>query len=678
MGQSRPATVGIVAALLVGSLVGAGVAFSAINPESPQATNDTAPDTPDAETTDPTAPLAADQTSVSQFESREAFESYVAAGQRERRVYAGGATAGGDAGGAPTRVETTDVAADAASGGGDGGSVPDRIAETNIQVSGLDEPDIVKTDGQHFYYAPENRRHYVRPEPDVVRDRREGGVAPPEKRQEPQTHIIDASDPDAPDVVEQINTTGKLLQTGDRLVVFERDRIAGYDVSDPENPTESWSRPLNGTLVTARERGGTLYVVTESSVGFETPCPVRPLGDETAVACTDIYRPGTQIPVDSTYTAIALDAGDGDVSDTVSFVGTRDNTVVYMSQDALYVTYTKSTSRTGLIGTFLVEEYDDTPDRVVDRIEEIRSYDISADSKQREIRRAVERWLGSLDAEQRREAERALETQFTAYVAANQRNLTQTGIVRVDVTDSGLDVGATGAVPGEPLNQFSLDQHNGTLRIATTIPRVGGADSANDLYTLDAASLDRQGAVTGMGETERVYSVRYVDETAYVVTFRRIDPFHVVVSNPANPQEVGELELPGYSSYLHPVDDDHVLGIGEEDGNVKTVLFNVSDPSNPTIDDSQILDNRYSAVAETHHAFLMDRKHGVFVLPAGTESVVMDYTNDSLAVETTVQTDRPAERARYVEDSLYVFAGDTVTVVDETTWETQTTVELLP
>jgi uncharacterized secreted protein with C-terminal beta-propeller domain len=72
----------------------------------------------------------------------------------------------------------------------------------------------------------------------------------------------------------------------------------------------------------------------------------------------------------------------------------------------------------------------------------------------------------------------------------------------------------------------------------------------------------------------------------------------------------------------------------------------------------------------------MDRKHGVFVLPAGTESLVMDYTDGSLAVEATVETEAPATRTRYVEDSLYVFAGDAVTVVDETDWETTTTLEL--
>lgn len=673
MAQYSPGTVGVVVALLVGSVVGAGVALSTVGPPGVEPTGETASDPADSRT--------GDRADVAQFENDDAFRAYVAAGQRRQSASVGGvATSGGDNARLRVTAEQTAVMADAASGGGDGGggdTAPERIAETNVQVDSLDEPDIVKTDGRHFYYAPETSRHYVEPRPDATRDGRIDRDAPPEKPRQQRTHLIDASDPDAPAVVAHINTTGQLLQTGDDLVVFERDRIAGYDVSDPSNPTEAWSHPLNGSVVTARERNGTVYVVTELSVDYGSPCPVSPLGGGTEIACTDVYRPGVQISADATYTALSLDADDGAVSETVTLVGTADNTAVYMSPDALYVTYTTSTDRTQLLGTFLSEEFDRTPDRVVERIEEIRSYDISDASKGREIRRAVDRWLQSVPEDDRWAVEAQLESGFDDYVAANQRNLTQTGIVRVDVTDAGLDVAATGTVPGEPLNQFSLDQHEGTLRVATTIPGIGTVDSANDLYTLDAASLDRRGAVTGMGETERIYAVRYVDDTAYVVTFRRIDPFHVVdLSDPTDPSEVGELELPGYSSYLHPIDETHVLGVGEENGRVKTVLFDVSDPSNPTIDDSEVLDNRYSSVAETHHAFLIDRRHGVFVLPAGRESVVMSYTDGELAVEGTVETERPATRTRYVDDSLYVFAGDSVAVVDETTWQTVTTLDV--
>ncbi|MEF8870940.1 MAG: beta-propeller domain-containing protein [Haloarculaceae archaeon] len=668
-----------VVALLVGSVVGGGLVLAAVDSASP-GSSDHAP--AEQNQTDqrgatpvsfPATQLSADQATVTQFQNRTAFESYVAEGQR--RVASGRLwrpTAALDT--ARPSLETPDRVE--ATAGDDGGAPtapsPSRIAGTNVQVDSLDEPDIVKTDGSNFYYAPQ-RNHFapVRPEP-----RRDVESADPREHERPTTHVIDATDPDAPEVAAQIDTSGKLLRTGDRLLVFENERIVGYDVSDPQRPTDVWSQPMNGTLVSAREHNGTVYLVTESSVGLGTACPIRPLGGDNAIACTDIYRPGTQIPVDATYAAFSIDADDGTVRDSVSFVGTARNSVVYMSPDALYVTYTQEADRAKVLGNY-IQAFDRTPQSVTDRVSEIRSYDISTQSQLREMRVAVDRWLQSLPADERHQVERDFHEGLAAYLSEHKRNLTRTGIVRIDVSDTDLSVGSTGVVPGEPLNQFSLDEHNGTLRVATTIPRTGDGESENDLYTLGARSLERQGSVTGMGTDQRVYSVRYVDDMAYVVTFRQVDPLHVVdLSTPSNPVERGTLELPGYSSYLHPIDDDRVLGIGEEDGEVKAVLFDVSDPANPTIADSKRFDRHYSAVSRSHHAFLIDRKHDVFVLPAGQQSLVVDYTADSLELEMTVRTDIPATRTRYVEDSLYVFAGRSVTVVDETSWTETTTLNL--
>ncbi|MFW6382993.1 MAG: beta-propeller domain-containing protein, partial [Haloferacaceae archaeon] len=305
------------------------------------------------------------------------------------------------------------------------------------------------------------------------------------------------------------------------------------------------------------------------------------------------------------------------------------------------------------------------------------SYDISEYSKEREMDIAIREWLATLPEAERDERESEIRESFTEYLETHQKELTQTSVVRVDVDETSLTVEETGSVPGRPLDQFALDEYEGTLRVTTTIPRVGDAESVNNLYVLDSESLDRESEVTGMGEGQRVYAVRYAGDTAYVVTFRQVDPFYVIdFEEPTDPELLGELKLPGFSSYLHPVDDDHVLGVGEERGKVKTVLFDVSDPGDPEIADSRVLDRGWSAVAESHHAFLMDRKHGVFVLPAGEESVVVDYTGGSLDVEATVETDGRATRARYVDDSLYVFAGDSITVVDQTTWETATVLDL--
>ena len=112
---------------------------------------------------------------------------------------------------------------------------------------------------------------------------------------------------------------------------------------------------------------------------------------------------------------------------------------------------------------------------------------------------------------------------------------------------------------------------------------IGGlTESANDVYVLDK-NLKITGQVLDLGLTERIYSVRFIQDKGYVVTFRQIDPFYVLdLSDPENPALKGELKIPGYSSYLHPITKDKILGIGKEGSNVKISLFDVKDPENPS------------------------------------------------------------------------------------------------
>ncbi|WP_284009238.1 beta-propeller domain-containing protein [Haloarcula pelagica] len=667
-------TAALFVALLVVSLVAAGTGFAVVPPggDAPSSQNATGPAAPTPADGSETGATGA----VAQFGSEAAFDGYVSQGllrteqrqPRSRLVFDN------------TLELTTDTPQAANFAAGDGGGstttaeAPSRVGTTNVQIAGIDEPDRLKTDGRNFYYAPSRPRGHV----PVFRPRgRPADVSPP-AASDHDTHVVDVTEPAAPSAIGEIDDSGKLLQTGDTLVVVGHRTITGYDVSDPESPEQAWEHPLNHTAVTARMQNGTVYLVTRSGVSLDTPCPITPLGGDHTIPCGDVYRPGTQIPVDATYTALSIDAAGGTVEDSVTFVGTSRNTVVHMSPDALYVTYTDSTSHARQLGAFLRTEFDETPAHVEERIAEIQSYDISARATNREIDRVFEQWLATLPTEERKRLREAFTREFADYRAARQRNATTTGIVRLAVDGTALSVEATGTVPGRPLNQFSMDHHEGTLRITTTIPAVGSADSANDLYVLDSRTLDERGAVTDMGVTERVYSVRYVDETAYVVTFRRIDPFHVVdLSDPDEPEVTGELKLPGFSSYLHPIDDDHVLGIGKEDGAVKTVLFDVSDPSDPSIDDQRVRHTRHwSAISRSHHAFTIDRKHGVFVLPTGEDAIVVNYTDGSLSETATVRTDGTVTRTRYVEDYLYVFSGEEVVVVDERTWDRETTLAL--
>lgn len=623
-------------------------------------------DDPRASTADLPSSEPAEMTT---FESADDFTAYVfrsrARGGHRARAVAG--RSGGDGAAArgvtPTAAPQATVAHEAAGDAGDaagevdGGTGPARHSGTNVQVEGINEPDILKTNGQHVYYAPRDhrdRRHHDRGD-DARGD----------------TKVIDVSPPGTANLAAEIDRAGKLFLSDDRLVVVG-EQVWGYNVSDPEDPEPVWSRDLPGRVQTARLQNGKLYLILESRVDLSKPCPVEPM-EGVDVACDEIHHPDRPVSVDVTYTVVTLDAESGALGDELSFVGARDATV-YMSAGGLYATYTEETPRSELmLDVLLGEARPMLPDRVAARLEEVKSYDLSPRATRVEVQQTLERWLATLEDDRRSEVQHELSERFEEYMHENRRKLTTTHIIRVD-TGKGLDLAATGAVPGRPLNQFSLDEHKGHLRIATTVGERGPTESENDVYVLDVADLSVTGAVTGMGETERIYAVRFVGERGYVVTFRRIDPFHVLdLSDPANPVEEGELELPGYSSYLHPLSDDRVLGIGKEDGEVKAVIIDVSDPTDPTIEKSRVLAADWSAIARTHHAFLLDRRYGVFFLP--TESGGKVLSAETLRTVHTVALDRP-RRAIYVDDYLYVFGDEEVVVIDETRWKRVETLSL--
>ncbi|MFB6076360.1 MAG: beta-propeller domain-containing protein, partial [Candidatus Aenigmatarchaeota archaeon] len=247
----------------------------------------------------------------------------------------------------------------------------------------------------------------------------------------------------------------------------------------------------------------------------------------------------------------------------------------------------------------------------------------------------------------------------------------KTGIAKIDL--ESMDVVSNGNIPGSLLNQFSLDEYENNLRIATTVGR--GDKSVNDVYVLDK-NLNIMSSVKDLGETERIYSVRFMGDKGYVVTYRRIDPFYVLdLSEPSNPEMKGKLKIPGYSSYLHPLNENKILGIGEEDNKVKISLFDVSKPEDPQEIDKYSLDEYWSEVSNTHHAFLLDKKHKIFFLPGNKGGYIFSYTGDEIGLEKVVSTSQ-AKRAIYIDDYLYILSQEEVVVLDENNWKEVDDLEL--
>lgn len=589
-------------------------------------------------------------TGLETFDSAEAFRTYLANGRT---------ASGGTFFGTTTEFQGEQMTADRAQAmesGGDGGTQasPSRYSETNVQEAGVDEPDIVKTDGSHIYFA---RRDY---------------------RAE-NTSIIDAFPPRNASVASGIEDAGQLFLDSDTLLVLsERGtaRVTAYDVSDPSAPQRDWRVPLNGTIVSARMQDGRVYLVIRDSIDRSDPCPVRPATTSRPITipCDRVYHPVQPVDADVTYTVLTISPETGAVQDTVSFVGTRQHSVVYMSQDGLYITYTREKSRGEILMDYLTSEGRSLLDsQTAQRIETVKGYDLSQRAKLVEVMHVLEQYQQSLEQDERRTFQTRLQNGLSNYTQDHAREFQTTGITKVALDE--LSVEQTGTVPGRPLNQFSLDTYQGNLRIATTVdPGFGRGQSANDLYVLNG-KLNVRGSVKDMGLNEEIYSVRFIGDTGYVVTFRRIDPFHVLdLSDPDNPVLKGELKLPGFSSYLHPLPGDRILGIGEEDRQVKTVIFDVSDSSNPTVQSDYILDEHWSAISESHHAFLHDEKHGVFFIPASRGGYIFSYQN-GLTLEKAVDMKQP-QRAVYIDDYLYILGESEMVVLDETTWNRVKTLQL--
>ncbi|MCG5217212.1 beta-propeller domain-containing protein [Streptosporangium soli] len=202
----------------------------------------------------------------------------------------------------------------------------------------------------------------------------------------------------------------------------------------------------------------------------------------------------------------------------------------------------------------------------------------------------------------------------------------ETEIHRFDVGAAGPPrYVASGKVPGRVLNQYSLSEHEGHLRVATTATSPDGRESESGVHVLAADDLTTTGKVTGLGKDERIYSVRFIGPVGYVVTFRQVDPLYTLdLRDPAAPRVTGELKITGYSAYLHAAGEGRLIGVGQEAsekgrtlGN-QVSLFDVSDPAAPRRLSQLFQKESGSEVEWDPHAFLYWPATGQAVLPLNT------------------------------------------------------------
>lgn len=203
----------------------------------------------------------------------------------------------------------------------------------------------------------------------------------------------------------------------------------------------------------------------------------------------------------------------------------------------------------------------------------------------------------------------------------------KTTIFKFALEDSKITLKCKAKIDGDLNNQFSMDEYEGNLRVATTAYNGITSEEVNRLYILDE-NLEKIGKIDEYAKGESIYSVRFVGKIGYVVTFEQIDPLFVMdLSDPTNPQIKGELKIPGYSSYLHPYDETHIIGIGYNtksngyggvtNANMKMSMFDVSDLENPkemfSIDIGE--NYAYSEVLSNHKCLFYKKSENLIGFP---------------------------------------------------------------
>ena len=187
-------------------------------------------------------------------------------------------------------------------------------------------------------------------------------------------------------------------------------------------------------------------------------------------------------------------------------------------------------------------------------------------------------------------------------------------ILKFELKDGKFVYKEQGEVKGQVENQFSMDEKDDNFRIATT------TSEANNLYILND-KLEEIGKIEGLAQGESIYSVRYMGDKAYVVTFKQTDPFWVIdLSDVKNPKVLGEVKLPGYSTYLHPYDETHVIGFGygnEKQSELKLVMFDVSDFANPKVLFEIAVGDKYtfSELLYNHKAAIFSKEKNIIAFP---------------------------------------------------------------
>ncbi len=557
------------------------------------------------------------------------------------------------------------MAAEKSAADNDAGAPADDYSKTNNQVEGVDEPDIIKTDGEYIYA--------------VAGD---------------QLFIVKAAPAETMEVLSRIDlkqAPQDIFLSGDRLIAFGADYnftpLAGggptgetksgqgvsssagaakvaaptaigsrfmpirrtaatffrtYDLADKKNPRLARDLAFEGDYTDARLIGDYIYFITSQYVygndNFILPRIFEkglPLTEENpSIYYFDLpYRSHNLVRVS------AISVKD-DASEPASESYLLENSQnIFVSEKNLYITYTKYLNEEqlvmGVAKELTLSRLPAEEQAKIAKIESSEDFVLSPDEKIYKVNGIIESFIRSLPQSDQEQAAKDLESAVKQRYQTMAKELEKTVIHKIAIDAGKLTYSGEGEVSGTVLNQFSMDEQGDYFRVATTRSQNWSQYSSeqdnqpySNLFVLDK-DLKTVGRLESMAKGERIYSARFMGNRAYLVTFKQTDPlFAIDLSEPASPKILGELKMPGFSSYLHPYDENTLIGLGHDTeenqwgGTVTTglklALFDVADTNAPKELASFQIGGRGSeseALTE-HHSFLFAKDKNLLVVPA--------------------------------------------------------------
>ena len=427
---------------------------------------------------------------------------------------------------------------------------------TNNQVQGVDEADLVKTDGNYLYVISGSELFIIK--------------AHPANQAVKLATLKFAGQP------------AEAFINGDTLVVFGNGPepqtmfINKYNIADRSKPVLIQENSCDGYYVNSRMIGDNIYAVISTPVyrqgvndsASKVTLPrITTNGQVRTVPATEIHffpNPDYSYLYTTVLTMKTGEKSSSPVSKTY-LTGTSQN--LFVSENNIYLTGPKTPDFALLTGKLLDGLASVVPANIAEELRAVRSSGQDYAQQLQQAETIIDSCLNQLDYSQALDLEEkiaALRDKWQRDIAREQQ---KTAIFKLAIKDGQVEYLCQGEVEGQVLNQFSMDEHNGYFRIATTSEGFwfnGPSNPKNNIYVLDQ-NLKVTGKLLGLAPTERIYSARFMGDRAYLVTFRQVDPLFVIdIKDPTAPKVLGELKIPGFSNYLHPYDENLLIGIGKE------------------------------------------------------------------------------------------------------------------